>query len=80
MAYKLGDQLAFALEHYADFGPHPSQSLFAVFDSGTSSNGIEFGIGRGLTRTADSWVLKLMLTRDLQQNAPGRSSQAAAAS
>jgi hypothetical protein len=65
VAYKLGDQLAFALEHYADFGPHPSQSLFAVFDSGTSSNGIEFGIGRGLTRTADAWVLKLMLMRDL---------------
>lgn len=65
VAYKAGDQLAFALEHYADFGPHPSQSLFAVFDYGSSRHGIEFGIGRGLTRATDSWVLKLMLMRDL---------------
>jgi hypothetical protein len=65
VACRVGDQLAFALEHYADFGPRPSQSLFAVFDSGSSSNGIEFGIGRGLTRATDSWVLKLMLMRDL---------------
>jgi hypothetical protein len=65
VAYKAGEQLAFALEHYADFGPHPSQSLFAVFDYGSSSQGIEFGIGRGLTRATDSWVLKLMLMRHL---------------
>ena len=26
VGYKAGDPLAFALEHYADFGPHPSQS------------------------------------------------------
>jgi hypothetical protein len=65
VAYRIRDKLAFALEHYADFGPQPSQSLLAVFDSGSSSNGIEFGIGRGLTRATDSWVLKLMLMRDL---------------
>lgn len=65
VAYKAGEQLAFALEHYADFGLHPSQSLFAVFDCGSSRKGIEFGIGRGLTRATDSWVLKLMLMRNL---------------
>jgi hypothetical protein len=64
VAYKAGDQLAFALEHY-DFGPHPSQSRFAVFDYRSSGQGIEFGIGRGLTRATDSWVLKLMLMRNL---------------
>ncbi len=32
VAYRIGDKLAVALEHYADFGPHPPQSLFAVFD------------------------------------------------
>jgi hypothetical protein len=65
VAYRIRDKLAFALEHYADFGPQPSQSLFAVFDYGSSSNGIEVGMGRGLTHASDSWVLKLMLMRDL---------------
>jgi len=65
VAYRIGDQLALALEHYADFGPQPSQSLFAVFDYGSSSSGIEFGIGRGLTHSSDPCVLKLMLMRDL---------------
>lgn len=64
-SYRLGDQLALALEHYGDFGPKPSQSLFAVLDYGSSSRGIELGIGRGLTHSADSCVLKLMLMRDL---------------
>jgi hypothetical protein len=65
VAYRIGAQLALALEHYADFGPKPSQSLFAVFDYHSSSRGIEFGIGRGLTHSADSCVLKLMVMRDL---------------
>ena len=72
-AYKLSEQLAFAIEHYADFGPierfsrasAQSQTLFAVLDYGSSSNGVEFGIGRGLTRASDSCVLKLMLRHDL---------------
>jgi hypothetical protein len=72
-AYKLSEQLAFAIEHYAEFGPierfsrasAQSQTLFAVLDYGSSSNGVEFGIGRGLTRASDSCVLKLMLRHDL---------------
>jgi hypothetical protein len=46
-------------------GPQPSQWLFAVFDYGSGSSGIEFGVGRGLTHSADSCMLKLMLMRDL---------------
>jgi len=61
-----------ALEHYADFGllerflPHSerSQTLFAVLDYGESGDGIEFGVGRGLTRATDSLVVKLMLMHD----------------
>jgi hypothetical protein len=72
-AYKVSEKLAFAIEHYADFGPierfnrasAQSQTLFAVLDYGNSSNGMEFGIGRGLTRASDSCVLKLMLMHDL---------------
>jgi hypothetical protein len=65
IAYRIGGKLALALEHYADLGPQPSQSLFGVFDYGSSTGGIEFGVGRGLTHSADSCVLKLMLMRDL---------------
>ncbi len=65
IAYRIGGKLALALEHYADFGPQPSQSLFGVFDYSSGSSGIEFGVGRGLTHSADSCMLKLMLMRDL---------------
>jgi hypothetical protein len=72
-AYNVNKKLAFALEEYDEFGPlqhflpHSQQShtLFAVVDYGSSSNGIEFGVGRGLTPASDDWVLKLMLMHDL---------------
>jgi hypothetical protein len=72
-AYNVSKSLGFALEEYAEFGPlqhflprsQQSQTVFAVVDLGSSSNGIEFGIGRGLTPATDVWVLKLMLMRDL---------------
>jgi hypothetical protein len=72
-AYNVNRKLAFALEEYADFGPldhfrsSPVQqhTLFAVLDYGSSSNGLELGIGKGLTRASDSTVLKLMLMHDL---------------
>jgi len=71
-AYNVNRKLAVALEEYADFGPlqhflpgaQQSQTLFAVVDYGVSSNGIEFGVGRGLTPATDAWVLKLMLMHD----------------
>jgi len=72
-AWNLNRRLALALEEYADFGtlqhfkPSEQQShtLFAVFDYGGSRNGLEFGVGRGLTSSSDRWVIKLMLMRDL---------------
>lgn len=72
-AWNVNRRLAFALEEYADLGPlkhfkpgaDQQHTLFAVLDYGASSNGIEFGIGKGLTRASDSTVLKLMLIHDL---------------
>jgi hypothetical protein len=73
VAYNINRKLAVALEEYAEFGPlqhflprsQQSHTLFAVLDCGGSSNGIEFGVGRGLTSASDAWVLKLMLMHDL---------------
>ena len=72
-AWNVSNRLAFALEQYSDYGPldhlysgaEQSHTLFAVLDYGSGSNGIEFGIGRGLTRSSDSGVLKLLLIHDL---------------
>lgn len=72
-AYRLSSRFTVALEEYADFGPlqHLSsgaaqqQTAFAVIDYGSGGNGIEFGIGKGLTRASDSTVVKLMLMHDL---------------
>ncbi len=72
VAYHVDDKLGFALENYADFGPlqrryadaGQSQTLFAVVDLGSSSNGIEFGVGHGFTRAADPMVVKLMIMHD----------------
>ena len=72
-AWNTGGKLAFALEEYAEFGPlkqlkpsdQQSHTLFAVIDYGSSSHGLEFGIGRGLTPASDKWVLKLMVMQNL---------------
>jgi len=72
VAYNFNERLAFALEQYSDFGPikhfvptsQQSQTLFAVVDLGTSANGIELGVGYGLTAASDSVVIKLMLMHD----------------
>ena len=71
-AYNINSKVAVALENYSDFGPldHFSagsaqqQTLFTVFDYGGTSNGIELGVGYGLTRSSDSVVVKLMLMHD----------------
>jgi hypothetical protein len=73
VAYNLSKKIAVAIEHYADFGPlqhfkpagAQSQTLFGVLDYGSSRNGIEFGVGKGLTHASDSCVIKLMLMHDL---------------
>ena len=72
VAYAVSERVAVAVEHYADFGPlqrflphsDRSQTVFAVLDVGASGSGIEFGVGRGLTRATDSLVVKLMLMHD----------------
>ncbi len=72
-AWNFNSRFALALEEYADFGtlqhfmPSAQQShtLFGVVDFGSSSHGLEFGIGRGLTPASDTWVIKLMLMQDL---------------
>ena len=71
-AWNSGGKLAIALEEYADFGAlkhfkssdEQSHTLFAVIDYGSSSHGLEFGVGRGLTPASDNWVLKLMVMQD----------------
>jgi hypothetical protein len=73
VAYNLSSKYACAVEYYGDFGQlqqfkptsEQSHTLFAVLDYGGSSNGIEFGVGRGLTPASDKWVIKLMLIQDL---------------
>jgi hypothetical protein len=72
VAYNFSERLALALEQYSDFGPvkhfaptsQQDQTLFAVVDLGTSSNGIEFGVGHGFTAASDKVVIKLMLMHD----------------
>jgi hypothetical protein len=72
VAYNFSPKFALAAEYYADFGPVPiflappeqSQQLFAVVDIGTSSHGIEFGVGHGFTPGTDTTVIKLMLMQD----------------
>ena len=73
VAWHPGGKLVYALEEYADFGPlnhfkptdEQSHTLFAAIDYGSSSHGLEFGVGRGLTPASDTWVIKLMLMQDL---------------
>ncbi len=71
IAYHFGEKLALALEEYADFGPIDqsyavahSQTVFAVVDLGSSSNGVEIGVGHGFTGASDPLVLKLMIMHD----------------
>lgn len=72
IAWNVSGKLAFALEQYSDFGPldhfagpsGQSQTTFAVVDLGSSANGIEFGVGKGWTRSSDACVVKLMLMRN----------------
>jgi hypothetical protein len=72
-AFRVNGVVQLALEEYADCGPlqhlrpggQQTQTLFAVLDYGSGGNGIEFGIGRGLTAASDATVIKLMVMHDL---------------
>ena len=71
-AYTLDERWTVALEHYGDYGPinhlqansGVAQTAFAVVNYSSNLGGVEFGVGHGLNRAADDWVLKLMLNRD----------------
>ena len=73
VAYNASPTLAFALEHYADFGElrgfakadQQDHSLFGVVDFKAGKADIEFGVGHGFTPAGDKLVLKLMLAFDL---------------
>jgi len=73
LAYNFSETWAFAIEHYADYGPighllsAPEQShqLFLVADYRTEPINIEAGLGFGLTPASDHLVAKLMVSRDL---------------
>lgn len=72
VAYNLSSKFALAAEWYAEYGAvsqflassEQGQNVFAVVDIGSSSHGIEFGVGRGLTAGSTRTVIKLMLMQD----------------
>lgn len=72
IAYNLSGGLAVALENYSDFGPvehfdsrsDQAQTLFAMLDYNAGADGVELGVGHGMTGASDSVVLKLMWIHD----------------
>jgi len=73
VAYNFSKTWALAAEEYADFGPlrafysasQQQHQLFGVFDYNGKPWSIEGGVGFGLTSSTDHLVLKLILSRDL---------------
>jgi hypothetical protein len=71
VAYNFSENLALAVEEYADFGviknlaPVSQQQIYAVFDHTGRSLNIEAGVGFGLTSATSKLTLKLILSRDL---------------
>jgi hypothetical protein len=76
VAYNLTKDWAVALEEYADVGPmrqfdrlrDQSHQIWAVADHSGKGLSFEFGVGVGVTSSADRLTFKLMVSRDL--NAP----------
>lgn len=72
VAYNASKKFALAGEWYGEFGPvsgfltpsQQGQNVFAVVDLGSSSHGIEFGVGRGLTAGSTRTIIKLMFMQD----------------
>jgi hypothetical protein len=72
VAFNFSPKFALAAEWYAEFGPvsqflapaDQGQNLFGVVDIGTSSHGIEFGVGHGFTAGSTRTIIKLMLMQD----------------
>ncbi len=73
IAYNFNPKFAFAVEHYADYGPlrdflptnEQFHQIYGVFDRGTKFGDFEFGAGVGVTGASDKLTLKLMWSRDL---------------
>ncbi len=73
VAYNFNKRWAAGLEEYDDFGQlrgfnapaRQQHQLFGVFDFKGKPWSIEGGAGVGLTGSTDHWVLKLILSRDL---------------
>ena len=73
VAYNINNNLAVAIEEYADFGPlrdfvpgHDQfHEIWAVVDHNIKGVSIETGVGVGVTGGADKLTFKLMLSRDL---------------
>ena len=73
LAYNASDTWAFAVEEYADFGPlnglygssDQAHQLFGVVDYVGSAMEVQFGVGFGLTDSADALNFKLILSKDL---------------
>ncbi len=70
LAYALGDERLLALEYYSVLGPvdsfdatsHQRHQLFAIGKTELPSGlGASLGIGRGLTRDSDRWVISTKL-------------------
>src|SRR5258705_1570190 len=64
--HNVAEKTALGLEYYSEMGKlsdilplaQQSNTLFAVVDTAFKSLGINFGIGRGLTGSADKWTVK----------------------
>lgn len=62
----VADKIAFGVEYYSELGTtsrilplrEQANTLYAVVDAAIGSWGINFGVGRGLTGSADKWTVK----------------------
>jgi hypothetical protein len=76
VAYNVHDKWAVAFEEYVDVGPlhhflplnDQFHEVWAVMDHVSKTLSVETGIGFGATAGADKLTLKLMLSRDLNQD------------
>ena len=68
-ARRISDDTSIGLESYNELGPfrhlepldQGSKSLFAVLDTVIAGHDLNLGVGRGLTREADRWVIKAIV-------------------
>jgi hypothetical protein len=64
--HNVAEKVAVGLEYYSEMGTtshilplaQQANTLYAVIDTAFKSIGINFGIGRGLTGSADKWTVK----------------------